>query len=81
LIDVEELEEINEGWLKGHKWAKPSVANLRSHMRFVYQNYEQALSKGKQARRDVVQNYSPIAVADKILERLGNPISIVNHHH
>eukprot|EP01102_Stenamoeba_stenopodia_P019141 TRINITY_DN7136_c0_g1_i1.p1 TRINITY_DN7136_c0_g1~~TRINITY_DN7136_c0_g1_i1.p1 ORF type:complete len:616 (+),score=149.02 TRINITY_DN7136_c0_g1_i1:36-1883(+) len=70
LIEVEQLEEINEGWLKGHRWAKPSVASLRSHMRYIYENYDKALLKGKQARRDVVQNYSPIAVADKILERL-----------
>lgn len=57
--------------MKGHRWAKPSVANLRSHMRYIYENYDKALVKGKRARRDVVQNYSPIAVADKILERLG----------
>lgn len=36
LIEIDGLEEITEGAFRGHKWASPSVASLRAHMRFVY---------------------------------------------
>lgn len=53
------LEEIEEGAFKGHRWAKPSVVHLRALMRRVVEHPVEAKAIGEQARRDMVEKYSP----------------------
>jgi len=77
LIDVLEFREINDEMVKitpnynGQKWAEPSELHLRSLMRTVYDNYEDAKKKGIQARQDMVNNFTWKPITDKIKEALG----------
>ncbi|XP_024518117.1 uncharacterized protein LOC112341740 [Selaginella moellendorffii] len=69
-LAVERLSEIKEGAFKGHKWAEPSVSELRSLMRRVFTYRDEAGAKGVQARKDMVTKYSPEKIADVILKEL-----------
>ncbi|OMO90332.1 putative glycosyltransferase, partial [Corchorus olitorius] len=59
------MSQVMEGPFKGHLWAEPSVAELQALMRHVISNVEEAKakSKGKQARKDMITNFSPEIVA------------------
>lgn len=56
-IEVEAIDVINEGAFRGHRWARPSVTDLRRKMRRVYENREEARLKGAKARQDMVDKY------------------------
>ena len=53
------LVAVREGAFKGHLWANPSVAHLRELLRRVYEDPNAARAKGRAARRDMVEKYSP----------------------
>lgn len=52
------------------RWAEPSVAHLRSIMRFVFTNREKAKKIGLQAQRDITRRYNRRAVAGIIENNL-----------
>lgn len=67
LVPVDSMVEANA---QEHLWAKPSVAELGRLMRLVYDKPDQSQSKAKQARRDVIGEYSHARVAEKIVRQL-----------
>ncbi|XP_071709592.1 uncharacterized protein [Rutidosis leptorrhynchoides] len=77
-LPVDRMSEDIDRPFKGHLWAEPSVDKLRFLMRHVISNQEEAKSKGKKARDDMVDKYSPKVVANvvsnqihQILEKMG----------
>jgi len=56
--------------VEGHKWAKPSHTHLRKLMRYLYQNPDEAKEKGIEARKTMVESFSPKAVADIVVQQL-----------
>jgi glycosyltransferase involved in cell wall biosynthesis len=75
-LDIDRLTEVTEGPFKGHLCAEPSVDHLRALMRYVIGDREEARSKGKKAREDMMKKFSPEIVArivaDKIQQALVN---------
>ncbi|XP_062198442.1 uncharacterized protein LOC133901180 [Phragmites australis] len=73
-LDVDRLTEVTEGPFKGHLCAEPSVDRLRALMRHVIGDREEARSKGRKAREDMIQRFSPDVVvrivADQIQQAL-----------
>jgi len=69
MVEARELEP--ELWhYKGHRWANPSEAHLKSLLRRVYSNPAEARAKGVAARRHMAERYSREAVAEIVLRRL-----------
>jgi len=64
------LAPIPDGAFAGHLQAEADVAHLRQLMRHVVQHQSEAIAKGQQARADMVQLYSPSAVASFIEHHL-----------
>ena len=58
------------GHWDGHRWAEPSLSQLRRLMRRVVDKPEEAAAKGKRAREDMVAKYAPAVVAARVVERL-----------
>ncbi|KAG1703207.1 hypothetical protein DVH05_008118 [Phytophthora capsici] len=75
-LEIDGLIEITEGAFKGHKWADPSVRHLTELLIRVKEHPEEAVAKGKQARKDMVEKYSP-AIIGKIV--LGHITRILEH--
>lgn len=75
-LKIDGLVEIEEGAFKGHKWAEPSVRHLKELMRRVKEHPMEANAKGKQARKDMVNKYSPEIVGETIL---GHVSRILGH--
>ncbi|XVE68585.1 hypothetical protein DITRI_Ditri09bG0080200 [Diplodiscus trichospermus] len=71
-LPVERMSEVMEGPFKGHLWAEPSVGKLQELMRHVISNVEEARSKGKQARKDMIKRYSPEIVAEIVTGYIQN---------
>lgn len=69
-IPIDDMDEILDGAFAGHRWARPSVRALSSAMRDVFENYDQAKERGKQARRDMVRYYCPDCVANLVVKEL-----------
>lgn len=71
-LRIDGLELITEGPWKnsGMKWARPSIQHLRELMRFVHENPEIAIEKGKHARRDMLEKFTPKIVAEIIMKHL-----------
>jgi glycosyltransferase involved in cell wall biosynthesis len=73
LIESETTEEIIDNQIKfydGHRWAKPSITQLRTVMREIFSNPEEAKAKGKLARREILQKFSTEVVGEKVYKRL-----------
>ncbi len=49
-------------WFRGLNWAQPSVTHLRTLMRRVYENREEARQKGAKARQRMIERYGPEAI-------------------
>lgn len=54
----------------GHLWADPDHEALRELMRHVQTHREEAAAKGKNARADMVEKYSPAVLAERTGELL-----------
>jgi len=57
---------------EGHLWAAPSLSHLKQQMRKVFRNKVENTQKGKQARKDIMKNFSLAAVGDIVIEKLRN---------
>ncbi|XP_076951440.1 uncharacterized protein LOC143624764 [Bidens hawaiensis] len=69
-LTVDRMSEVIDGPFKGHLWAEPSVDKLMFLMRYVMDNQEEAKSKGKKARKDMVDKYSPEIVASIVSNQI-----------
>eukprot|EP00656_Telonema_subtile_P027919 TRINITY_DN3012_c0_g1_i1.p3 TRINITY_DN3012_c0_g1~~TRINITY_DN3012_c0_g1_i1.p3 ORF type:complete len:111 (-),score=25.83 TRINITY_DN3012_c0_g1_i1:346-678(-) len=54
----------------GHLWAQPSVTHLRQLMRKLVNNPELGVKVGEQARKDMVEQYSPDIIAQLIAKHV-----------
>ncbi|KUF87062.1 hypothetical protein AM587_10008239 [Phytophthora nicotianae] len=70
------LIEIEEGAFKGHKWADPSVKHLKELLLRIKEHPQEAVAKGKQARKDMVDKYSPEIIGEIVL---GHITRILEH--
>lgn len=74
-LRIDGLTEVREGAFKGHLWAQPSVEHLRERMRQVQQDRDAAKDRGRHARRDMMEKYSPSvlgAQALRLIEEVQN---------
>jgi glycosyltransferase involved in cell wall biosynthesis len=69
-VEVERMESAASAGWNGHQWARPSEASLRQHMRSVHERPDEALEKGRQARKDMLHSFSLEALAGEIAEQL-----------
>ncbi|XBH69456.1 uncharacterized protein [Aegilops tauschii subsp. strangulata] len=69
-LDVDRLTEVTEGPFKGHFCAEPSVDHLRALMRRVFGDQEEARRKGRKAREDMVERFSPEVVARIVADQI-----------
>jgi glycosyltransferase involved in cell wall biosynthesis len=53
-------------------WAEPRIAEAARLMRFVYENPEEARTRGAKAQADIRADYSPAVVASVIKQRLAH---------
>ncbi|KAG7389363.1 hypothetical protein PHYPSEUDO_010491 [Phytophthora pseudosyringae] len=75
-LNIDGLIEITEGAFRGHMWADPSVKHLQELLRRIKEHPEEAVAKGKQARKDMVEKYSPGIVGEIVL---GHITRILEH--
>ncbi|CAI5744779.1 unnamed protein product [Peronospora destructor] len=75
-LDINGLVEITEGAFQGHMWADPSVKHLKELLLRVKEHPEEAVAKGKQARKDMVDKYSPEIIGKVVL---GHITRILEH--
>jgi hypothetical protein len=61
---------LPDGAFKGLNWAIPSISSLRSAMREVAENRDDAARRGRNARALMVERYAPAVVADLVANRL-----------
>lgn len=66
--------------LPGHNWAEPSVAHLRQLMRQVYEHREEAKERGGAARQRMVSEYSPDALAKRVVEAVAESKRRISEH-
>lgn len=69
-LAVDRMSEVVDGPFKGHLWAEPSVDKLRHLMRHVMNNPEEAKSKGKKAREDMINKFSAEIVANIVSDQI-----------
>jgi glycosyltransferase involved in cell wall biosynthesis/tetratricopeptide (TPR) repeat protein len=70
LVDFTLVPAPTDGWLRGQRWAEPSVSDLRRAMRSVYENRLEAHETGQRARADVLVSCRPELVAEAVRERI-----------
>ena len=76
LCDVERLVRVPDAavaeapWFQGHRWAEPSVDDLRRLMRHLVEHRAEARAKGQRARLDISQTCDVEIVCRQIIERL-----------
>ena len=64
------LVEAAPAWMRGQRWAEPSLGDLRRVMRRVYEHPEEAARVGARAQADVRVSCRPELVAEAVQERL-----------
>lgn len=71
-LPIEGLQDVEEGsGPAGHRWAKPSVPDLRRLMRWVVDHPSEAKAVGARAREEMLARFSPkVVVREHILPRL-----------
>lgn len=69
-LDVDRLAEVTEGPFKGHLCAEPSVEHLRGLMRLVFEDPEEGRRKGRKAREDMAEKFSPEVVARIVTDQI-----------
>jgi len=71
LIRVDELEEIEEGAFRGHRWAKPNVPHLRKLMRNAYAKPEHTRNIiGRNARLHMRNHYCIECIGKRLKNKL-----------
>jgi hypothetical protein len=76
LIEIKQLKHLSERLCKinsafSNLWfAEPDIKDIKKQMRYVFENKEELIEKGKKAREDVLQNFTWEKVADKAEARL-----------
>jgi glycosyltransferase involved in cell wall biosynthesis len=75
LVDCQLVDVPEQGWreaaiYKGHRWAEPDVAHLRSILREVATHREAARRKAERGRERILRNYNRSTVANLLRERL-----------
>ena len=70
LVDYKLVPAPDDPWLRGQRWAQPSVSDLRRAMRSVYENRIEAAATGMRARADVLVSCRPELVAEAVRERI-----------
>jgi glycosyltransferase involved in cell wall biosynthesis/GT2 family glycosyltransferase/tetratricopeptide (TPR) repeat protein len=70
LVDYKLVPAPDDSWLRGQRWAQPSVSDLRRAMRSLYENRTQAAAIGQRARADVLVSCRPELVAEAVRARL-----------
>jgi Flp pilus assembly protein TadD len=70
LVDYELVPAPADAWMRGQRWAEPSISDLRRAMRSVYEDPSAAAAIGKRARSDVLQSCRPELLAEAVRERL-----------
>ena len=69
---VSGMSSFNPWYLGNQQWAEPNLVEASSIMRYVFDNREEALKKGKLLKKDIVDKYSWEKIADILVERLSN---------
>lgn len=69
-LAIRGLVPIETGPFRGHRWADPSPAHLRQLMRRVHDSPTEARLKGRRARRDMIERFSPGVVAQLVAGQL-----------
>ncbi len=67
LIDVDPAHVVDKAFWVGHRWADPSVADLRRCLRRVFSDPAAARRRAEEGRRRCVDRYSPEVVADRVV--------------
>ncbi|HEY6801964.1 MAG TPA: glycosyltransferase [Pyrinomonadaceae bacterium] len=72
LLDVERLKpaEAKCPYYKGFNWAEPSYEHLRSLMRHVYENRDEARMVGQRASQEILSKWTWAHTVQKMLVRL-----------
>jgi glycosyltransferase involved in cell wall biosynthesis/GT2 family glycosyltransferase/Flp pilus assembly protein TadD len=70
LIDYQLVDAGESSWLRGQRWAEPSVRDLRRAMRRVYEHRTEAVATGERARADVLVSCSPELLVAAVRERV-----------
>jgi glycosyltransferase involved in cell wall biosynthesis/tetratricopeptide (TPR) repeat protein len=70
LVDYELVPAPADDWMRGQRWAEPSISDLRRAMRSVYEDPSTAASIGVRGRADVLANCRPELLAEAVRGRL-----------
>ena len=70
LVGYTLVDAPSDSWLRGQRWAQPSVSDLRRAMRRVYEHRSEAAAIGARARADVLVSCRPELVAEAVRERI-----------
>ncbi|MDX1650572.1 MAG: glycosyltransferase, partial [Myxococcota bacterium] len=57
-------------WYRGHRWAEPSIPQLRAAMRRVFEERDEAAARGARAREEILARYGWERIAACVKERL-----------
>ncbi|CAL9178204.1 unnamed protein product [Musa hybrid cultivar] len=71
-LSVARMSELAEGPFEGHFWAEPASDQLKVLMRHVVDNPEEARRRGRKARSDMVERFSPQVVARLVVDQIVN---------
>jgi len=77
-LNYSRLEPVDDSagpGTKGHKWVLPSKFHLRKLMRHLVDNPEEGRMKGKQARQDLINNYSVERVSQIVNDAVSKAVS------
>jgi len=70
-LAIDGLVTVPSGpFAKFHKWAQPSVIELRRLMRHVVDHPDEAKAKGRRARQDILEKFTPDKVANIVVEHM-----------
>ena len=70
LVGYELVDVPGDTWRRGHRWAEPSVPDLRRALRRIYEHRGEAAATGRRARSDVLVSCRPELLAEAVRDRL-----------
>ncbi|WOL00612.1 hypothetical protein Cni_G09325 [Canna indica] len=74
-LPVDRMSELKEGPFRGHLRAEPSAEQLKVLMRHVVNNPEEGRRKGRKARSDMIERFSPQIVARIVVDHIMNIVN------